>query len=87
MQSLAIKGQGADVVITDPPRAGCSKQFIDSLISMSPKRIVYISCNPETLARDLNILVRNKYKITKIQPVDMFPHTNHIEVVVGLRKI
>ena len=87
MQKLAIKGQSVDVVVTDPPRAGCSKQFIDSLISMSPKRIVYISCNPETLARDLNILVRNKYKITKIQPVDMFPHTNHTEVVVGLRKI
>ena len=86
MRSMAEKGEKADVVITDPPRAGCSIQFLRSLISLSPKRIVYISCNPETLARDLNTLVKNGYRVKKMQGVDMFPHTNHVETIVCLNK-
>lgn len=86
MQGLAQKGESADVVFTDPPRAGCSKQFLESLVSLSPKRIVYISCNPETLSRDLYFLTKNGYKAEKIQPVDMFPYTKHIETVVLLTK-
>lgn len=86
MQSLAQKGENADVVITDPPRAGCSVKFIKSLLALSPKRIVYVSCNPETLSRDLFSLRKGGYKVKKIQPVDMFPFTEHVECVVSLTK-
>lgn len=86
MNDLASKGEKADVVITDPPRAGCSIKFLKSLLKLSPKRIVYISCNPETQARDLITLTKNGYKVTKIQPVDLFPHTNHVETIVCLNK-
>ncbi len=86
MCEMANKDEKVDVVITDPPRAGCSLKFLKSLLKLSPKRIVYISCNPETQARDLITLTKNGYKVTKIQPVDMFPHTNHVESVVCLTK-
>lgn len=84
MEKCARNGEKIDVVITDPPRAGCSKKFLDSVLSLSPEKIVYISCNPETLARDLFALRKN-YKVEKIQPVDLFPYTNHIETVVCLK--
>ena len=71
----------------DPPRAGSSEKFLRSLIKMSPERVVYVSCNPETLARDLRFLTDNSdYKVNKIQPVDMFPHTEHIECAVLITK-
>lgn len=79
-------GEKFDVVVTDPPRAGCSSRFLHSLLKLSPKRVVYISCNPETLARDLNTLTRGGYRVRKIQPVDMFPFTNHVESVVCLTR-
>ncbi len=69
-------GERFDVVVTDPPRAGCSSRFLCSLLKLSPKRVVYISCNPETLARDLNTLTHGGYRVKKIQPVDMFPFTS-----------
>ena len=87
MEELAEHGESADVVFTDPPRAGCSKQFLHALLALSPKKIIYISCNPETLARDLYFLTKNGYEAKKIQPVDMFPFTKHIEVVVELARI
>ncbi len=86
MQELAENGESFDVVFMDPPRSGSSKKFIDSLAVASPERVVYISCNPETLARDLQMIVKKGYKVIKICPVDMFPHTNHIECVVLLEK-
>lgn len=86
MQSLAEKGERIDVVITDPPRAGCSVKFIKSLLSLSPEKIVYVSCNPETLSRDLFALRKGGYKVKKIQPVDMFPFTDHVETVVLLER-
>ena len=86
MKALASKGEKIDVVITDPPRAGCSKDFLQSLVLLAPKRVVYISCNPETQAKDLFYLVKNGYRVTKIQPYDLFPHTSHIETVVQLIK-
>lgn len=86
MQELAANGENFDVVFMDPPRSGSSKKFIDSLVTSSPERVVYISCNPETLARDLNMLTHKGYKVRKICPVDMFPHTNHIETVCLLSK-
>lgn len=72
-----------DVIITDPPRAGMHEDVIDVILNAEPKRIVYVSCNPATQARDLNLL-DVKYKVTKVQPVDMFPHTHHVENVVQL---
>ena len=87
MENMAENGEHADVVFMDPPRAGSDRKFLDSLIKMSPKKVVYVSCNPETLARDLAYLTQNSpYKAQKIQPVDMFPHTAHIETVVLLSK-
>ncbi len=74
-----------DVIITDPPRAGMVEKVIRQILDIEPGRIVYISCNPATQARDLAILAE-KYKITGVQPVDMFPHTQHVENVVGLEK-
>jgi 23S rRNA (uracil1939-C5)-methyltransferase len=74
-----------DVIITDPPRAGMHEDVIDVNLNAEPKRIVYVSCNPATQARDLNLL-DVKYKVTKVQPVDMFPHTHHVENVVLLER-
>ncbi len=72
-----------DVIITDPPRAGMDPDVVDVILKSAPKRIVYVSCNPATQARDLALL-DEKYKVTKVQPVDMFPHTQHVENVVQL---
>ena len=74
-----------DVIITDPPRAGMHPDVIDVLLFAAPKRIVYVSCNPATQSRDLQIL-DSQYKVTAVQPVDMFPHTHHVENVVLLEK-
>jgi len=73
-----------DVVILDPPRAGCKSQLIQAVINQSPRSIIYVSCNPATLARDLAHLVKANYIVTKVQPIDMFPHTHHVECCVLL---
>ena len=73
-----------DVVFVDPPRAGCDKKFLDSLVYLKPKKIVYISCNVATQARDVRILVDKGYKYSSIQPVDMFPNTFHVESICCL---
>ncbi len=87
MVEAAECGAEYDVVIMDPPRAGASLEFLRSIVILAPKKVVYISCNPETQARDLSFLTRKGYKVRKIQPVDMFPHTEHVETVVLLSKI
>ena len=74
-----------DVIITDPPRAGMHQDVIDTILFASPQRIVYVSCNPATQARDLQLL-DTQYKVMKVQPVDMFPHTQHVENVVLLER-
>ena len=86
MDDMVRSAQGADAVIMDPPRAGSTVKFLKSLVRLSPKKIVYISCNPETQARDLRHLINGGYKVRKIQPVDMFPHTSHVETVVLLTR-
>ena len=86
MQEMAKSGETVDVVFTDPPRTGSDKRFIESLAALAPKRIVYISCSVESLARDLRQLTASGYSVKKIQPVDMFPHTHHIECVVCLSR-
>ena len=79
-----ISDQGLpDVIITDPPRAGMHADVVQSIINIRPNRIVYISCNPATQARDISLL-SGLYKVTAVQPVDMFPHTHHVEVVTRL---
>ena len=86
LEEAALQGERWDVVFMDPPRAGASREFLTALCACGPKRVVYISCDPETLARDLGILKANHYQIEAIQPVDMFPHTQHIECVVRLSR-
>ena len=73
-----------DVIVTDPPRAGMNEKLVNKLLQVEAPLIVYVSCNPATQARDL-LLFSTKYDVTQIQPVDMFPHTHHIENVVQLK--
>ena len=87
MVDMALKGEKPDVVFMDPPRAGSDEKFLTSLVKMGPKKVVYISCNPVTLERDLKFLVRKGYEVKKIQPVDMFPFTEHVEVVTCLQRV
>jgi len=82
---LYKQGIKADIVIVDPPRKGCEKEVIDTIIRMAPDRIVYVSCNPSTLARDIKLLEEGGYKLKKVQPLDMFPWSVHTEVVVLLQ--
>lgn len=77
----ASAGQWADVVFMDPPREGSTPEFLESVAKMAPRRVVYISCNPETMARDLALLTQKGYRAQWFVPVDMFPHTGHIETV------
>ena len=83
----AAAGERADVIFMDPPREGSTPQFIESVARMAPKRVVYVSCNPVTLARDLELLTRKGYKVESSTPVDMFPHSEHIETVCALSKL
>lgn len=86
MLGMKEQKEKCDVLFMDPPRAGSDKKFLSSAVSLSPEKIVYISCNPETQQRDLYFLVKNGYRVKKIQPVDMFPYTSHVETVVLLQK-
>ncbi|WP_107838082.1 23S rRNA (uracil(1939)-C(5))-methyltransferase RlmD [Metasolibacillus meyeri] len=78
------EGKEADVLVVDPPRKGCDEALLNTIIEQKPKRVVYVSCNPATLARDLRILEDGGYKTQEIQPVDMFPHSTHCEAVAWL---
>ena len=84
ISEAAAAGERADVIFMDPPREGSTPQFIESVARMAPKRVVYVSCNPETLARDLALLTKKGYRVESSTPVDMFPQTEHIETVVLL---
>lgn len=83
---LYQQGKRADVVVVDPPRKGCDQILLETMVQMQPNRIVYVSCNPSTLARDLKYLGENGYTISKVQPVDMFPWTEHVEVVTVIER-
>ena len=80
------QGKRANVVVVDPPRKGCDEKVLDTIVSMQPDRVVYVSCNPSTLARDLAYLNEKGYKSLEVQPVDMFPHSVHIENVALIVK-
>ncbi len=88
LTQMADAGEKVDVVFMDPPRSGSTEEFLDALIRICPKRIVYISCEPETLARDLKYLTRKSgYRVREITPVDMFPFTGHVETICCLSRI
>ena len=76
----------ADVIVVDPPRKGCDEALLETIVKMQPERVVYVSCDSATLARDLKYLTGNGYQAVKIQPVDNFPFCDHIETVVKLVK-
>ncbi|RQD74629.1 MAG: 23S rRNA (uracil(1939)-C(5))-methyltransferase RlmD, partial [Candidatus Syntrophonatronum acetioxidans] len=84
---LTRKGVKPHVVILDPPRQGCDRQLVHQLLKTKPPKIIYVSCNPSTLARDLAILTKTSYEAVNIQPIDMFPQTSHVECVAYVRKI
>jgi len=77
----------ADVVVVDPPRKGLEKSLIDTIIGLKPKKVVYVSCNPSTLARDLRLLEDGGFKTIEVQPVDMFPQTTHCEAVARIERV
>ena len=83
---LASEGLAPDIIIVDPPRKGCDEATLSAIIQMSPRRLVYVSCNPATAARDATRLARAGYQAEKVQPVDMFPRTGHVECVIKLSK-
>ena len=76
-----------DVVVVDPPRKGCEEILLETIVKMQPQRIVYVSCDSATLARDLKFLSANGYAVKKVQPVDQFGHSVHIETVVLLSQL
>ncbi len=86
MVEMALKGEKADVVIMDPPRTGSSEEFLSSIVKLSPDRVVYVSCGPKSLARDLKYLTKQGYRVKKVTPFDCFPFTEHIETVCLLTK-
>ncbi len=86
IREAADAGDRADVIFMDPPREGSTPEFLESVVRMAPKRVVYVSCNPETMARDLALLTRKGYRAEGFTPVDMFPHTKHVEAIVSLQR-
>ena len=80
-------GIRADVVVVDPPRKGCDEKCLETIIKMQPKRVVYVSCDSATLARDLKYLCGGGYEVREVQPVDMFPQGVHVETVVLMSKV
>ena len=87
MVAMAEKGEKADVVFMDPPRSGSDEAFMNSVVTIQPEKIVYISCNPETQVRDLKYLTKKGYRVERICPVDMFPFTVHCECIVSMTKV
>ena len=86
MVALAEQKEKVDVVIMDPPRSGSDEAFLSSVVKLAPKRVVYVSCGPDTLARDLKYLTKKGYQVEEATPFDMFPFTSHTEGVVVLSK-
>ncbi len=78
------QGVRPDVIVVDPPRKGCDEKLLETILNMQPKRVVYVSCNPSTLARDLRVLEDGGYQTKEVQPVDMFSHSTHVESVASL---
>ena len=84
---LAAEGLHPDVVMLDPPRKGCDEATLSAVVTMSPRRVVYVSCNPSTAARDAKWLEEHGYRAEKVQPVDLFPRTRHCECITALTRM
>ena len=80
-------GVMANVLIIDPPRKGCDQELLASIVNMSVEKIIYVSCNPATLAMDIKYLLNNNYQIMEVQPIDMFPQTTDVETVVLITRV
>ncbi len=78
--------EAPDALILDPPRAGCDRRALDAVVRLGPRRVAYVSCEPDALARDLAVLVEGGYRVEMVQPVDLFPHTHHIEAIAVLSR-
>ncbi|MDO5042492.1 MAG: 23S rRNA (uracil(1939)-C(5))-methyltransferase RlmD [Slackia sp.] len=87
MRDVAARGEHIDVLLMDPPRSGSTPDFLKAACSLAPRCIVYISCNPETQRRDAEYLTRHGYRIAEMQPVDMFPHTHHVENILAFERV
>jgi 23S rRNA (uracil1939-C5)-methyltransferase len=85
-QKYKEDGKYAEVIVVDPPRKGCEQVLLDTIVEMNPERVVYISCDSATLARDLRYMCDRGYEVKKVQPVDMFGHTVHVETVILLQQ-
>jgi 23S rRNA (uracil1939-C5)-methyltransferase len=87
VEAALARARAADAVVLDPPREGCGAGVLQAMLhAATPQVVVYVSCNPATLARDVRIVARRGYEVDSVQPVDMFPHTPHIETVVVFRR-
>lgn len=84
IENLGIK---PETIVIDPPRAGCEERVLNSITDLEPEKFVYVSCNPATLARDLKILADKDYSVKKVQPIDMFPQTYHVETIVLITRV
>ena len=87
MRDVAARGERIDVLLMDPPRSGSTPDFFKAACSLGPRCIVYISCNPDTQRRDAEYLVYHGYRIVEMQPVDMFPHTHHVENILAFERV
>jgi len=86
LPKMLAEGIRADVIVVDPPRKGCERKVLEAIAGMRPDRIVYVSCDPGTLARDLKILEEKGYQTREVQPVDMFPQTKHVESIILIKR-
>ncbi|NLN14318.1 MAG: 23S rRNA (uracil(1939)-C(5))-methyltransferase RlmD [Tissierellia bacterium] len=84
---MTREGIKANKLVLDPPRKGCEREALEAIVDLGPERVVYVSCNPSTMARDVKYLVEKGYRVVEVQPVDMFPHTVHVECVVEIQKV
>ncbi|HFD5526990.1 TPA: class I SAM-dependent RNA methyltransferase, partial [Streptococcus pyogenes] len=87
MATWAKDGIKPNVILVDPPRKGLTESFIQASVAMGPQKITYVSCNPATMARDIKRYQELGYKLTKVQPVDLFPQTHHVETIALIQKI
>jgi len=87
LPQLVHEGYRADIMVVNPPRKGCAETLLKTIIQSSPAQIIYVSCDPATLARDLKLLNGGGYHAIEVQPVDMFPHTSHVECVVLMSRV
>ena len=87
MPDMVKKGIKPDIIVVDPPRRGCHERTLEAITTVYPTKVIYVSCNPATLARDLRYLEDRGFKTIKVQPVDMFPQTHHVECVVLITRM